>query len=166
MAKTISPNVRAMPTWDTAPALISLMTMAPVPANTRQNVPRNSAPSLRIRGLAKTSRLSFLAELEPATAEIYHIFVLEHIWMERVGHKLALLVIAHQSRMAQYAEVMRDVGDVFIQQLGERADMLRRVPQALNNPQPLRVGERFEKPRASVGLKFVLHEQSLARPLV
>src|SRR5215469_12606294 len=40
---TTSPNVSAIPTWVTAPPLTSLTTMAPVPANTRANVPMNSA---------------------------------------------------------------------------------------------------------------------------
>src|SRR5579885_28487 len=41
-----------MPTWDTVPPLASLMTMAPVPAKTRANVPTSSAASLRIESLA------------------------------------------------------------------------------------------------------------------
>src|SRR6266481_250862 len=51
MASTTSPNVRAIPTWDTAPLATSLMMMAPVPANTRQNVPKNSAASFFMNGL-------------------------------------------------------------------------------------------------------------------
>src|SRR6266446_6175738 len=48
MASTTSPNVRPIPTWDTAPPATSLMIMAPVPANTRENVPKNSAASFFI----------------------------------------------------------------------------------------------------------------------
>src|SRR5262249_17451526 len=43
MASTTRPKVRATPTWVTAPRLTSLTTTAPVPANTRANVPRPSA---------------------------------------------------------------------------------------------------------------------------
>src|SRR5262245_42697961 len=43
MASTTRPNVRAIPTWVMPPPLTSLMTMAPVPENTRANVPINSA---------------------------------------------------------------------------------------------------------------------------
>src|SRR6266851_3170738 len=50
MASTTSPNVRPMPTWDTAPPATSLMIMAPVPANTRENVPKNSAASFFMNG--------------------------------------------------------------------------------------------------------------------
>src|SRR5437868_1547242 len=48
MARTMSPNVKAMPTWVTAPLLTSLITMAPVPVKTRAKVPRNSAISFLI----------------------------------------------------------------------------------------------------------------------
>src|SRR6266550_5443708 len=51
MASTTSPNVRPIPTWDTAPPATSLMMMAPVPANTRENVPKNSAASFFINDL-------------------------------------------------------------------------------------------------------------------
>src|SRR2546430_4674713 len=51
MASTTSPNVRPIPTWDTLPPATSLMMMAPVPANTRENVPKNSAASFFINDL-------------------------------------------------------------------------------------------------------------------
>src|SRR5262249_2675860 len=44
----ISPNVKAIPTWETAPPVTSLITIAPVPANTRAKVPNVSAASFRI----------------------------------------------------------------------------------------------------------------------
>src|SRR5215475_10405996 len=37
------PKVSATPTWETAPPLTVSITIAPVPANTRQKVPKNSA---------------------------------------------------------------------------------------------------------------------------
>ena len=40
---TTNPNVNAIPTWVTCPLDTSLMTIAPVPANTRQKVPTASA---------------------------------------------------------------------------------------------------------------------------
>src|SRR5712691_5918983 len=43
MASTTSPNVKAMPACVMAPLLVSLITMAPVPAKTRANVPNASA---------------------------------------------------------------------------------------------------------------------------
>src|SRR4051812_48505251 len=48
MARTTSPNVRATPTWVTCPPLAALTTIAPVPANTRANVPNSSAASFLI----------------------------------------------------------------------------------------------------------------------
>src|SRR5258708_38711206 len=42
MARMISPKVRAIPTWVMAPPETWLMTIAPVPAKTRPNVPKNS----------------------------------------------------------------------------------------------------------------------------
>src|SRR3954465_2792734 len=46
IASTIRPNVSEIPTCVIAPPLTSLMTIAPVPANTRANVPTDSALSL------------------------------------------------------------------------------------------------------------------------
>src|SRR6266436_1516440 len=43
MARTTSPNVKATPAWVMAPLVVSLIMMAPVPANTRANVPSASA---------------------------------------------------------------------------------------------------------------------------
>src|SRR6187402_382429 len=43
MAMTTRPNVSEMPTWVTLPPKLSLTTTAPVPANTRENVPMISA---------------------------------------------------------------------------------------------------------------------------
>src|SRR4051794_27403089 len=43
MAKTISPNVRAIPGCVTTPPLTWLITIAPVPAKTRKKVPNASA---------------------------------------------------------------------------------------------------------------------------
>src|SRR5205823_12175166 len=43
IARTIRPNVSATPTCVTTPPLVSLITIAPVPAKTRANVLRNSA---------------------------------------------------------------------------------------------------------------------------
>src|SRR5262249_21318414 len=45
---TTSPNVSATPTWVTAPDVTSSMTIAPVPMNTRTNVPKHSAVQARI----------------------------------------------------------------------------------------------------------------------
>src|SRR4030095_7535753 len=43
MANTMRPKVSATPTCETAPPLTLSITIAPVPANTRQKVPKNSA---------------------------------------------------------------------------------------------------------------------------
>src|SRR5438309_9983107 len=48
MASTTRPNVKATPTCETPPWLVLSITIAPVPANTRANVPNASATSLRI----------------------------------------------------------------------------------------------------------------------
>ena len=50
MALTIRPKVSATPRWVIAPPLTSLITIAPVPANTSAKVPRNSAANWRIAG--------------------------------------------------------------------------------------------------------------------
>src|SRR3989442_614465 len=53
LASTTRPKVRAMPTWVTAPPRSASMMMAPVPAKTRANVPKNSAAHLRMRLLVR-----------------------------------------------------------------------------------------------------------------
>src|SRR5262245_42518495 len=58
-----------MPTCVTVPPLTSLTTMAPVPANTRANVPSASAASLRI---PSSSAAASPAPAPAAVADLFH----------------------------------------------------------------------------------------------
>src|SRR5262245_16777839 len=57
MASTTSPNTSATPTWVMVPPLVTFTTIAPVPAKTSANVPRNSAAAVFIVSLTAASCL-------------------------------------------------------------------------------------------------------------
>src|SRR3569623_3007303 len=65
MARTISPNVSAMPAWPITPALSWLMMMAPVPAKIRAKVPSSSASSFFMSAAARGSAAEVNSGLGP-----------------------------------------------------------------------------------------------------
>src|SRR5262245_16680007 len=70
--------------------------------------------------------------------------------MERVEDESPLAFRLQNAAAAENLQVVRDVGDVLAELLGELADVLLPAPQRLHDPQPVLIPERLE----ALGTKF------------
>ena len=89
------------------------------------------------------------------------------IRMDGVEDEPALPLGLQDAAPPQDLQMVRDVGDVFLEILRELADAFLPAPQGLHNPQPVLVPERFEPLRAELGSKSsclgkLLHADSIA----
>src|SRR5262245_13152851 len=76
--------------------------------------------------------------------------------MQLVDDEAALAVVVDQPRLAEHAEVVRHLNDVAAQELSKLADVLRPLAKALDDAQPLGLGEDAEDAGAVLRLE-VLH---------
>ncbi len=89
---------------------------------------------------------------------------MKDVRVQTVDHESALLLVQHDAGMAKDAEVVRDVDDLGAKQTGQLADVARAFAQAVDDPQPLRVGQRPQHPGAAVGFQRIRHSWGLTVP--
>jgi hypothetical protein len=106
---------------------------------------------------------SSATEFQSAASQIEHIGGLSRfaasidIGVKRVDDEFALFLVKDQTGMTKDAEMMRDIGDVDAEQIGESADVLGTGLETLNDLQPFRIGQRLEPFGTFTGLEVVLH---------
>ena len=67
---------------------------------------------------------------------------MEDVGVQAVNDESALLLVEHDAGVAEDAQVVRDVDDLGPESAGDFADVAGAVAQAVDDPQPFRVGQR------------------------
>src|SRR2546425_767383 len=100
-------------------------------AQTRATCPRSRSPVNTATGAAPFEPAA--TEIEDLLAVLVFLLLGQHRRMQRIDDELALLLVPHQSRVAQHAQVVRDVDQLAAQQSGQLTDVLRPILQALDD---------------------------------
>ena len=89
---------------------------------------------------------------------------MENVGVQAVDDESALLFVQHDAGVPEDAQVVRDVDDLGPHQAGDFADVAGAVAQAVDDPQPLRVGQRPQHSGAMVGFQRIGHAWGLTVP--
>jgi hypothetical protein len=81
----------------------------------------------------------------------------EDVGMKLVDDEASLFLVKHQTNAAQHAQVMGNVDDVGASFSGNLGDVARSLTQAVDDPQPLGVGQRLQQSSATLGFKRFGH---------
>lgn len=79
-------------------------------------------------------------------------WTVENVGMQAVNDEATLLFILDQTGMAQDAEMVRDVDNFGVEHGRQLADVACAAAEAVNDPQPFRVGQGAEDTSAASGL--------------
>src|SRR5437899_4222449 len=97
---------------------------------------------------ASGERPSLLEDLKAARAKVDRFAAPTHpvsVRVERIENEPALLVVLHQLALAQHAQVVRDVDDFSVEQLGQLADVFRPAAQVVEDLQAVEVSDRLQQ---------------------
>src|SRR5438477_3096790 len=103
-----------------------------------------------------------MRDLDPTPAEVQvgglGVVVVEDLRVQRVDDEPAVLLVLHQPGLPQHAQVVRDVDDLDVEQLGQLGHVLRAGPQALDDADAVGLGNRLQQLGTLLGLLRVGHD--------